>query len=66
MEEVKTFAIMFGIGILVLNALFLLLVVRKYFLFRKEEANIQLVEEEKLQVDYSISDDVIKDIREKR
>lgn len=66
MEEVKTFAIMFGIGILVLNALFLLLVVRKYFLFRKEEANRQLVEEEKLQADYSISDDVIKDIREKR
>ncbi len=66
MEEVKTFAIMFGIGILVLNALFLLLVIRKYFLFRKEEANRQLVEEEKLQADYSISDDVIKDIREKR
>lgn len=66
MEEVKTFAIMFGIGILVLYALFLTLVVREYFLFRKEEANKQLVEEEKLQADYSISDDVIKDIREKR
>ena len=67
MEEFKAFAIMFGIGIIVLNILFFLLVLRKYFLFKREESKKQLhIEDEKLQADYSISDDVIKDIREKR